>query len=89
MLSLKKAAATTTEQLSLPTMTDTNSRGLSAGGNQSLHFAFHTLDMSRGVPEVLTSNEEGVELDSMSQHHKIDPEMMKGSCSRVEMDHEF
>ena len=67
MLSLKKAAAKTTEQFSLPTMTDTNSRGLSASGNQGRHFALAALDMSRGVPEVLTSsNEEDVELDSMS-----------------------
>ena len=82
MLSLKKVAVKTTEQVSLPTIANSTSRGLSVGRNQSLHFALPAFDMSHGAPEIpVTSSEEDLELDSIPRYRKINPGIMKGSYS--------
>ena len=78
MISLKAAAAETTGELSLLTITNTDNRRLPADGGQSLRFASPMLNVSHGTPGTSTTpDEEDVELDSIPRHRNIDLKMTK------------
>ena len=72
MISLKAAAAETTEGLSLPTTTNTGNWRLPAGASQSLYLVSPMLDVSHGTSGTSTIPDEGdVELDSIPWHRKL------------------